>query len=667
MLSSRPEAPQVRPLRQMILPLAILVAALVAAARPGGASAAPAPGPTPAVALVRGTDYMSRTGQLDLSAVVTLAQPAREMTVRFRVLTQNGTLVFQRTESRERLPAGAAVVRIERSAKALGLKEGSYLLDVHVEASGHTPASITEQILVVDDKRAPVTVAVVVRVRGTPLIGPSGVPMSDPATATLPRDEAVAAAQLRSVRPDIVFTLAIPPVLLDDWRRVAQGYQVARTDTPVSLEATVPSVYRDASRALADAAQSGLVFAEMPYAEPDIGGLERMRAMDDLAAQIALGSRVTSSTLHTATVGTCLDGSPLRLRTARLLGDHGIGWALLSPDSIPLSDGTTPTPGVHQVEGAPLILVVPDAQASALLAGSSTARTEFLSYLLKHASSKKEKGQPVVAVIEVGQGQTASVADLQAALAALMRVRWVRVVSMPEIATMRPIDSLRLPDEPSAVDTATVAYWREIAAARKNALALRAATEPSDEDGVACERAIMLAEGRVFSGEQRETGLRYASEADALATSILREVSLTTPDVTLSGASGKVRASVTNGTGKVLTLAVTATPENMRVLSDPRIVVSAPPGETIISVPVQVRSSLTGALELRLYAGELELAATRSTVAAGFMDRLAIVGSVVLVLLGLLWYIRSRGRQAVAGIREVAGRVPGVGRSKGAS
>jgi hypothetical protein len=72
-------------------------------------------------------------------------------------------------------------------------------------------------------------------------------------------------------------------------------------------------------------------------------------------------------------------------------------------------------------------------------------------------------------------------------------------------------------------------------------------------------------------------------------------------------------------------------------------------------------SSISGGVQFELAAGALALASGKAVVRASYVDRLVVVGTVVLVLLGLLWYIRRKGRAAIERIRQVAGRRSGGG------
>jgi hypothetical protein len=161
------------------------------------------------------------------------------------------------------------------------------------------------------------------------------------------------------------------------------------------------------------------------------------------------------------------------------------------------------------------------------------------------------------------------------------------------------------------------------------------------------------------TGQDLERGTAFAKAADLRAMATLSKVTLAVPNITLAGSTGRVPVSVSNGSGRPLQLVLRAIPDHVRLNKGRTVAFLALPGETILSVPVDMRASITGGVQFDLMAGGMVLAGGRSTVRASYIDRIFLVGTVVLVLLGLLWYIRRRGRGAIDRIRSVAGRRSG--------
>ncbi len=72
------------------------------------------------------------------------------------------------------------------------------------------------------------------------------------------------------------------------------------------------------------------------------------------------------------------------------------------------------------------------------------------------------------------------------------------------------------------------------------------------------------------------------------------------------------------------------------------------PGENYLTIPVDLQSSLSGGVHLRVFADDLLLDEASVTVRASYLDRLVIVGAVVILLTVLLFFIRRRVRRADA-------------------
>jgi hypothetical protein len=116
------------------------------------------------------------------------------------------------------------------------------------------------------------------------------------------------------------------------------------------------------------------------------------------------------------------------------------------------------------------------------------------------------------------------------------------------------------------------------------------------------------------------------------------------PDVTLSGTAGNLPLNVTNASDRQLRVVLRARSSSLRTPRDKRTVLVLRKGENILSVPVDLGQELSGALSLTLSAGDVSLAAADVRVRGSYIDRLALAGSVVSVLLVLLWYIRRKSR-----------------------
>ena len=119
-------------------------------------------------------------------------------------------------------------------------------------------------------------------------------------------------------------------------------------------------------------------------------------------------------------------------------------------------------------------------------------------------------------------------------------------------------------------------------------------------------------------------------------------------DVTLSGRRGDVPFTLMNGTGKTLELTLVASAPQLRV-PKPEVLITAQPDENFVTIPVDLRAIISDELRVSVRAGTVTVAETSVTVRASYLDRIATVGIVLVVLVGLLLFIRRRVRTAFAG------------------
>jgi hypothetical protein len=368
------------------------------------------------------------------------------------------------------------------------------------------------------------------------------------------------------------------------------------------------------------------------------------------------------------TFGLAVSGGSLPSSATAVLAARNTGFVLLDPEGARVSSGgvdTTAAPGAHPIAETTQTALVVDTRMSEILAGPPTARGQVIDELFARLIAKTRDGQAVVVVVDVGPGSTATMRELEATLATLARAGWLRFVNARDAASAPRGESVLLPRQVprKAAAPGPESYWKTVGDARVSALALTAATAPTDPEATAAVLDVMIAESSSWTdrstGQDLERGTAFAKAADLRAMATLSKVTLAVPNITLAGSTGRVPVSVSNGSGRPLQLVLRAIPDHVRLSKGRTVAFLALPGETILSVPVDMRASITGGVQFDLMAGGMVLAGGRSTVRASYIDRIFLVGTVVLVLLGLLWYIRRRGRGAIDRIRSVAGRRSG--------
>jgi hypothetical protein len=141
-----------------------------------------------------------------------------------------------------------------------------------------------------------------------------------------------------------------------------------------------------------------------------------------------------------------------------------------------------------------------------------------------------------------------------------------------------------------------------------------------------------------------ERGRSLASAARRIAGSVLDTIELGASQITLSGTSGLVPVSIMNSSEKNLDLRISTQSRGLLVGDSLEATTHVRPQENFITVPVDLGQSLTGRLTVRVHAGDVLLDEVTVQVRASFLDRLVLVAGVLLVLVGMLLFIRRRLR-----------------------
>ena len=117
--------------------------------------------------------------------------------------------------------------------------------------------------------------------------------------------------------------------------------------------------------------------------------------------------------------------------------------------------------------------------------------------------------------------------------------------------------------------------------------------------------------------------------------------------MTFAGKRGEVPVSITNTTKNTLAVIVRATTSgDAQVVGGEEIRTVLAPQETFVPIPVDMRSALSSKLKVEVMAGDVVLAVTTVDVQASYLDRIAIITGIVLLLGALLVFIVRRVRGA---------------------
>lgn len=633
-----------------------LVAALVAAALVPmlPAAAVPAPVQTVSVSIVQPAPSLSPDGTFSANVVTDLSADAEYFEVRLRLRSPSGRLIYQKTEVRHNVTAGRQVVAFSRALADLDVAQGRYPIEVRVLATGASATEATSRALVVEPDADTVPVVVVARLTCSPAIDPAGRFVVDPELYPRSRSDAQRVTEVIARHPGADITLALPPILVEEWLRASDGYEVSGAEGVVEVPKSAPAAL--ASEAVLERVRETLAnprvtFLDVPYAEPDLAAMARIDALGDLRAHWAMSDTVVRTALEaTPTPGTAFEGDALPAAALPYLERRGLEFAIVGPAALQAGETTAPT-GVYSLGGSKVRALVLDPGLDAAAENDTDA---FYDALFDRLVSK-HPGNPVVMVFDIGPGTEGTPAGLERALDMLGAAEWVTTVSAADAARYPSPTAARLVANPPA-DGAPEGYWTEVGKARGYAGAIIAALGPKDADAQTAQTAVLVAESRCWAGPDgsyslADRGRAYAASASRYVSDLFSTVSIQGRDVTLSDRNGNVPVSVVNGSGKSMRVVVRATSGSIS-LPRAETTITLDPGENVLTIPVNMRSELSDTLNVTVTAGAVTLAQTDIRVQASYLDKLATVGMVVLFLLGLLVFIRRRVREAIAGTIE---------------
>ncbi len=595
-------------------------------------------------------------GAFSYDATVVLARPAPFLQARLRIRRPSGRLLYQKTFVKSNVPAGPVVFTFARTIADLDLRPDVYPVELSVLSEGNPPNAweVPEALRVYDPASKPLRVAVVVKVSSPPAIDPEGRFVTDPGLETVARDEVVALANsiLRDAR--LRATIAIAPELLQEWKAISSGYTYAGTAglEKVGANTTVPTAYGGALQQLGLAVATGrLELLDVPYADPDIAGLSSTRRESDLEDHYRLGAAAYAASVdETASSGTFTARGCLTLAAAREATAHGMHYALVSTRYVRGTEETAPAGAVTSPK-IPLALLIPDAPLGAVLR-SGTATSAVATMFERALKIADESSTALPVAIDVGPGRSNTVAGLVQRITPLLDQPWVTfVTAKTAAATARENGDVTLARSANPPRNTPPGWWSSTSASRRYADALASVLGPGDPDGTTAVSDSLIAQSATWAGPDgkwalADRGRAFSAAALRRAQGILDAVSVSARDLTLSGSSGTVPFSITNDSGRPLTVVLRLTTQKLTLGSQSLREQMLLPAENYVTVPVELRSAAEGRLRLQVVADTLVIASTLVTVRASYLDRLAIVGAVAVVLGVMLFYIRRRVNRA---------------------
>lgn len=622
----------------------LLAVTLLTGIFPSGASAAPEVSATSSSAeqsvrvdVTQPTPSIAPDGTLRLSVAVSTGAAAEYLEVRIRLRSPSGKLIYQKTEVRSNLPAGTHAISFERDTAGLELAEGRYPIEIRVLASGAEATNIASRLLIVDPETEALPVAIVVVPSDTPSVTMAGALSGDPASNTRLRDDLAFLAELARDRREPL-AIALAPVLTEQLARVAGGFE---TTAGVEVAATddTPVRYARMLESLRSAVATGTIdLLDVPYGLPDNGALASIGADADAGRHWTY-----TDTVH-ALVYPSAERSPVAYLGRSLTGeavasavDRGAEYLLAHGGSLRSQDATA-TPGCYTLDDSPITLVVTDERAAA---GVTEGPDAFYDALFDRLGAG-----PVVVVLETGPGAPHTTLDVQHALDWLDAAPWLVTTGVAEVTRGCDRQRATLP-RPGSGDL-SADYWAAISDSRAVTLAYADAAGLQDPEAAAAARAVLTAESSLITRpgadeRARSEGLARAVEAKEYTSAQFELVRLDAKDVTLSGSKGSVPLTLINDTGRQLKLTLSATSATMLSTVGSQEV-EAQPTQNFLTLPVDLGNALSDELRVQVRAGDVTVAEATVGVKASYVDRLATVGMVIVVLAVLLVIIRRRVR-----------------------
>jgi hypothetical protein len=306
--------------------------------------------------------------------------------------------------------------------------------------------------------------------------------------------------------------------------------------------------------------------------------------------------------------------------------------------------GDTPvTTGVYQAAGTPLIVLVADSAArEALIDGDHPMLLEraFARHLAESPAG------PFVFTAEIGPAGDATANDVIRGVRILSDQQWLKPALGRDVTHS---GGPRLELASARVDrNAPAGFWEDIAEARRWAAALSSAGGAGLTDAMAARTASLVAQSSAWSHADwafAERGRSYAEAAELAGRTRLESIAIALEPTRLAGTKGSVPVTISNGTDVPLNVVITASSaDHLRVRGDDTWAMELRPQENFFEIPVDLQNALAGQLTLTVSAGELVLDERTILVHASYLDRLAIIGGLVLLMGGMLFFIIRRVR-----------------------
>jgi hypothetical protein len=673
--------PQRSAFAQRVAAIAVTTLALLAVVAPASSTpsgTAPAPGPgrtiaaatptsttppavetTLAISLVASSPTVPTGGTFGYTAEVRLAQRASYLQTVLEVFRPSGQLLFKRTRIANDVKRGTRRYSFERGlTDVLALEPGSYPVRVTVSASvgGATITTETAGTLRVYERDGPrVKLALVARVSGQPMSGPDGRFVVDPAASTGARNAVASISRRILVDPEARVTVAVPPLLLTEWRRISGGYTLA-DGTTVRPDEAVPLAYNSTLADLKAAIETNrLELVTLGYSDPNLTDLANHGLAKDVGPQYDAGiSAVFQSLELTPSVGTVPAGGFVPPNAVGFLSEKNVRYVVVDAGGV-RQGKRLPDSGVYKVADENLHALVTETTSSASLGSGDPTRALERSF--SHLTRAPK--MPLVMRVDIDGDSLTTTDSVGAALSVFEAQPWLDLVTARSLKPAAGASKVRLLAGKSTPD-APKGFWKKVAKSRSYAAAYLAAIGPANPDASTADQQSLVAESSAWAGPNgawtgARRGLEFAETSLAKTAPVLDAISMKAQPVTLPGATGDVPITIVNDSENTLAVLVTVSSSGgLHVSGKTVIETTLPPQETYLEIPVDMRTALSGKLTVEVSAGGLVLERETVSVSTSYLDRLALGGAVVVALLGMLVFIvrRTRASEAPNGVSD---------------
>jgi hypothetical protein len=634
---------------------AVALALLGVAILAGVAIATPQPvsDKSTAVSVEQSATAVPISGTFGFSGIVDFPQDASDVRARLQLRLPTGKLVYQRTSYEPNADKGTHSYSFSRPLEGLDLKTGSYPVVFSLSASvdgSRLETEVATTLRVYDPKDPPVPVVVLAKVHARPLTDPEGRLAVDPASAAAARtrEQVDRIAAIVSADRLARVTLALPPVVVEEWRRIAsRGYTLASGTVVPQTDPTAIAYGATLTRLQEALATGRLELLTMGYSDPSLADLSANKLTEDAAAQYDEGlSACFASLATTPSAGTAPAGGSVPRGMQRALLERGVTYAFVDAESVRVGKKRV-SAGVYPCADSTLTAIVVDARASRdLESGESSA---VIAHTLDRLGTSTGE-QPIAVRIDLDDVVTDATATVGVAMIALEATPWTHLLLGSQARSprkTRPVAFVPMPTKHAPAD-----FWVKIRSARAHAKGLLAVLTASDSQAAFAQTDSLLAESSEWSGPAGQwahagSGLEFADSALRAGKELFDAISISAPQMTLAGATGDVPVTIQNNSRKTLNVVVLATTGGgLRVVGDRLIPTKLPPRETLVLIPVDLQSALRGRLTVQVMADNVVVAKQTVNVDRSYLDRIALIGGVILVLGGMLVWIVLRVRQS---------------------